>query len=312
CAHELFEEQVGRTPGAVAVVCEDEALSYRELNERANRLAHLLIGEGVGPEDLVALALPRSLEMVVSLLGILKAGAAYLPIDPDYPAERIDFMLQDAAPVLALSAGALRENLPQTLEVLSFGNSEMEAALACAPLHSPIDGERRSSLLPQHAAYIIYTSGSTGRPKGVVVSHQGLSNYLSWARGAYEAESGTGAPINTSLSFDATITSLYVPLIAGGVVSLLPEERQLEALAELLGGGAELTLVKVTPGHLEGLRGLLGVKASGVRARRFVVGGGALKESVAGVWRGQGPRRQIVKEDGRTGTVVWAGGSATG
>src|SRR5262249_45393754 len=221
-------------------------------------------------------------------------------------------MLQDAAPVLELSAGVLGESLPQTLDVLSFSAPEMEAALARAPSHNPTNVERTSSLLPQHAAYIIYTSGSTERPKGEVMTHQGLTKYLSSASRTYEAESVTGAPANTWLSFDATITSLYVPLIAGGVVSLLPEERQLEALAELLGGGAELTLVKVTPGHLEGLRGLLGVKASGVRARRFVVGGEALKEAVAGCWREQGPRRQIVKEDGRTGTVVWAGGSATG
>src|SRR5262249_6547983 len=301
---ELFEEQAQRTSDEAAVAYEGEEFTYRELNERANRLAHLLIGEGVGPEDGVAVGLRRSLEMSVALAGILKAGAAYLPIDQDYPVERIDFMLRDAAPVLALSAGALRENLPQTLDVLSFGDPEMEAALACAPLHNPTNVERTAFLLPQHAAYIIYTSGSTGRPKGVVVSHQGLTNYLSWARGAYEAESGRGAPINTSLSFDATITSLYVPLIAGGMVNLLPEGRQLEALAEMLGGGAELTLVKVTPGHLEGLQGLLGAKASGVRARRFVVGGEALKESVAGFWREQVPSLQIVNEYGPTETVV--------
>jgi len=183
-------------------------------------------------------------------------------------------MARDAAPVLTLSASELRKRLPQTIETLSFGSPEIEAALDQTPSHNPTDAERACPLLAHHAAYVIYTSGSTGVPKAVVVCHQGLTNYILWASREYEAECGCGAPINTPLAFDATITSLYLPLIVGRRVNLLSEDRQLEALAELLGRGDELTLVKLTPAHLQALRELLGPKASGVRARRFVVGGG--------------------------------------
>ncbi|MBO0782149.1 MAG: AMP-binding protein, partial [Ktedonobacteraceae bacterium] len=189
---ELFEAQVERTPEAVAVVCGEQELRYRELNERANRLAHLLISQGIGPEDVVGLMVPRSVEMVVALLGILKAGAAYLPLDPDYPGERVAFMLADAEPVLVLTTSVLRKRLPLTIEVLSFGEPELEAVLNHGTLNNPIDIDRSPHLIPQHVAYIAYTSGSTGTPKGVVVSHGGLTNYLSWASRAYEADCGSG------------------------------------------------------------------------------------------------------------------------
>jgi pristinamycin I synthase 3 and 4 len=301
---DLFEKQVRKTPEKVAVVCGAEELRYRDLNERANRLAHLLIGKEIGPGDVVGLAIERSLEMLISLLGILKAGAAYLPIDANYPVERIAFMLEDAKPVLTLTTAALRRRLPQTIEALSFGEPEIEAALSQASLHNPIDAGRTSSLLPYHAVYIIYTSGSTGTPKGVVITHQGLTNYISWTSHAYEAGCGNGAPINTSLSFDATVTSLYLPLIAGQRVYLLPEERQIEALAELMSGGAELTLVKLTPAHLQALRNLLGLEASAIQARRFVIGGEALNKSVVSFWRDRVSTLRIVNEYGPTETVV--------
>ena len=137
---ELFEAQVGRTPEAVAVVFEDEQeLTYEELNERANRLAHLLIGEGIGPEDVVALAAPRSVEMVVALLGILKAGAAYLPLDPDYPAERIAFMLEDAAPALLLSMSEVAERLPEGSTPPVLDQPEVAKALEQRPSTNPED-----------------------------------------------------------------------------------------------------------------------------------------------------------------------------
>jgi glyine---[glycyl-carrier protein] ligase len=301
---ELFEAQVRRTPGATAAVFEAEELSYSELNERANRLAHLLISRGIGPEDVVALALPRSLEMIVALLGVLKSGAAYLPIDPDYPTERIAFILQDAEPVVLLTAGTLPNPLPQRFELFSFGELVFEAMLDQAPPDNPTQLERVSSLLPQHAAYIIYTSGSTGRPKGVIVSHHGLINYICWASHAYQVDCGTGAPLNTPLVFDAAITSLYLPLIAGRRLDLLAEERQIEDLAELLSSGSEMTLVKLTPAHLEVLRGILGSKAASTKARRFVVGGEALKESAVGFWRDRVSELRIVNEYGPTETVV--------
>ena len=173
---ELFEAQAARTPDAVALVFEDTALSYAELNTRANQLAHLLIGEGVGPESIVALALPRSLEMVVGLLGILKAGGAYLPLDPDYPAERLAFMLEDARPLRLISTGAVAAQLPAGVPLLRLDAAETISALVGAAGHNPTDTDRRAPLRPYNPAYVIYTSGSTGKPKGVMVGHSGIPN----------------------------------------------------------------------------------------------------------------------------------------
>jgi non-ribosomal peptide synthetase component F len=143
----LFEAQVARTPEAVAVVFDQESLSYCELNTGANRLAHYLIGLGVGPESLVGIALERSMDLVVALLGTLKAGGAYLPLDPDYPQARLAHMLADAAPALVVSTGALRTPLPQSLKVLNLDELELQAGFQEIPAHNPVDGERSCALL---------------------------------------------------------------------------------------------------------------------------------------------------------------------
>ncbi len=274
-----FEAQVSRTPAALALVDGARELSYAALNTRANRLARQLIARGVGPESLVAVELERSLELVVALLGVLKAGAAYLPLDPGYPRARIAEMLADATPALVIDSATL-------------------AALEAEPVP---DATRypRPRLHPQHPAYVIYTSGSTGKPKGVVIAHRELATYLAWASERYGAECGAGAPVNTAISFDATITSLFLPLACGRTVTLVDQARQLEALAELLNSGAELTLVKLTPAHLEALRGA--VDLDRIRARLFVVGGEALKSELAAYWRG---RVALINEYGPTETVV--------
>jgi amino acid adenylation domain-containing protein len=301
---DLFERQVERTPDAVAVVSWEQSVTYARLNEQANRIAHHLIGLGVGPEILVGVALERSIEMVVALLGIIKAGGAYLPLDPDYPEARLSYMLADAAPSLLLSTSDLCRRLSLGSAVVELDQPETLAALAQQPATTPAAAERRERLLPHHPAYVIYTSGSTGQPKGVVVCHGGLTNYISWASRAYETEDGAGAPVNTPLVFDATITSLYLPLIAGRQVNLLDEERQIEELAQLLASGTELTLVKLTPAHLTALENLLGPRAEAVQTRRFVVGGEALHGSALGFWRDHTPALRIVNEYGPTETVV--------
>ena len=169
---ELFEAQVEKTPDAVAVVFEDQRLSYRELNQRANQLAHMLISRGVGPEEVVGICLERSLEMVVGLLGVLKAGAAYLPLDPDYPKERLAFMLQDAEPVCVVTTERTQRCLPDNptrILLENLGTVEQQGKT-----HNPHNGDRTRPLFLHNPAYVIYTSGSTGRPKGVVVTHGGL------------------------------------------------------------------------------------------------------------------------------------------
>ncbi|MCG0291145.1 AMP-binding protein, partial [Streptomyces sp. PSAA01] len=170
----LVEAQVARTPEAVALVEGEVSLSYRELNARANRLARLLVGMGVGPERMVALALPRSASQVVALLAVVKAGGAYLPVDPDYPAERISYMVGDAAPALLLTDRATAAGLPGTpgLARVVLDEEETRARVDALAETDLGDGERLVPLSVDHPAYVIYTSGSTGRPKGVVVTHR--------------------------------------------------------------------------------------------------------------------------------------------
>ena len=169
---ELFEAQVARTPRAVAVVYGSEQLSYGELNERANQVAHYLRGLGVGAEMLVGLCVERSLELVVGLLGIWKAGGAYVPLDPEYPVARLSYMLEDAGPAVLVTAGEIAERLPSSGGWTVRLDEEWEA----------ISRERRENpegvTGPEHAAYVIYTSGSTGQPKGVVLSHGGVCNLV--------------------------------------------------------------------------------------------------------------------------------------
>ena len=174
---ELFAAQVAKTPDAVAVVFEDQSLSYGELDARANQLAHHLRGLGVGPETVVGLCVERSLEMIVGLLGILKAGGAYLPLDPDYPPERLAFMLDDAGAPVLVTQSALRDRLPRARRRASCASMPTGP-----PSHASPPPRRPSHPRPHNTAYVIYTSGSTGTPKGVVVTHGGIPNFCSAAQ----------------------------------------------------------------------------------------------------------------------------------
>ena len=210
--HELFEEQVGRAPEAVAVVFEDTHLTYAELNGRANRLAHHLRERGVGPDVIVGICVERSLEMMVGLLGILKAGGAYLPLDPDYPRERLAYMLADAAPVLVLTQEALRERLPET-----------SAALCLDKDWPSIGGASQSNpaprATPQNLAYVIYTSGSTGRPKGVAIAHHSAVGCWPGASETFKLDPSIGCR-NCS---HADLRSEIRPLVFGATPALVRE-----------------------------------------------------------------------------------------
>ena len=212
---ELFEKQVEETPDAVAVVYEQSSLTYAELNCRANQLAHALIKEGIGPEDAVAVALERSFEMVIALLGILKAGAAYLPLNPEYPVQRLAHMLDEAAPKLVLSTSVSLPQLLQTTKVLHFDSLELETALDCASVNNPTDADRISPLLLDNPAYIIYTSGSTGTPKGVANGHRGLVNRILWMQDGYKLSETDSVLQKTSYSFDVSVWEFFWPLLFG-------------------------------------------------------------------------------------------------
>ncbi len=215
----LFEAQVARSPDAVAVVCGDESISYGELNARANRLAHDLIGLGVGPEVMVGICLERSVEMVVALLGTLKAGGAYLPLDPAYPAARLAQMVADAAPAVVLTTESLRNRLPATVETVVLDRSQTAMDLARA--HNPTDAERSAPLQPQHPVYVIYTSGSTGTPKGVVVTHAAVIRLVHDVR-YVELSDKSRILQYAPLTFDAATFEIWGAILNGGRLVVMP------------------------------------------------------------------------------------------
>jgi amino acid adenylation domain-containing protein len=253
CIHELFEEQVSKTPDAVAAVYEGESLSYGELNRRANQLAHHLIGRGVGPEDIVGICLQRSVEMVVALLGVVKAGAAYLPLDPEYPADRLEFMLKDADPVCVLTG---RErgvwSVPQGVELIDLGEEEVKAGLRRSAGDNPTNAQRRCGLLPQHPVYVIYTSGSTGRPKAVLNTHQGLVNRISWMQQAYVLGAEDRVLQKTPYSFDVSVWEFFWPLLFGArlVMAVPGKHRDAEYLIKTIVGEG-ISTVHFVPSMLE-------------------------------------------------------------
>jgi amino acid adenylation domain-containing protein/FkbM family methyltransferase len=214
---ELFEAQVERTPEATAVVYEDRSLSYAELNCKANQLAHLLRERGVGPEMIVGICVERSLEMVISLLGVLKAGGAYLPLDPGYPEERLAYMLADAQPLCVITAGGAAEVLPSSTPLLRLEDNAIQEQLQKQSQENP-----RHELKPEHPVYVIYTSGSTGRPKGVVIEHQGLSNLISWHCKAFHLSAGKTTSSLAEFGFDAATWEIWPTLCIGAALALSP------------------------------------------------------------------------------------------
>ncbi|MFE7610155.1 amino acid adenylation domain-containing protein [Streptomyces celluloflavus] len=286
--------QVARTPGAPALSSGADTLTYRELAERSDRLAHDLAARGVGPEDVVAVAARPSADLVVALIGVLKAGAAYLPLAPDHPAERTAFILQEASPALVLSDSAGLRALPEGLSPLPVEGAGSDGA--GRPHPGPLtDRDRTVPLRPGHPAYVLYTSGSTGRPKGVVVEHRSLADYVRWAAGAYPGAAG-GAVLHSPLTFDLTVTSLYPPLVSGGQVRIA----DLEDAAKLPGAAAD-TVLKATPAHLPLLDTLGGDLPGG---GQLVLGGEQLLGQAVARWRQGRPRATVVNEYGPTEATV--------
>ncbi|HEX2077184.1 MAG TPA: amino acid adenylation domain-containing protein, partial [Longimicrobium sp.] len=264
--HERFEAQAGRTPDAVAVVYEDRELTYGELNARANRLAHHLRSLGVGPDVRVGICVEREPELVVAIFGVLKAGGAYLPLDPGYPRERLLDMVQDSAPVVMLTQEALAGRLAG-LDVPLLALDEDAAWWEGQPDTDP----ERAALTPENLTYVIYTSGSTGRPKGVEMTHRGASNLLHWYLGATGITERDAVLVVTSFSFHLTQRNLMAPLFVGGRVHLAREPFEPGRLAaQIVASG--ITMMNVTPTGFQAL-----VEADGGRAiggLRIVVFGG--------------------------------------
>ncbi|MEG4054907.1 MULTISPECIES: amino acid adenylation domain-containing protein [unclassified Microcoleus] len=229
CIHQLFEAQVERTPDAVAVVFEGEQLTYRELNARANQLAHHLRSVGVGPEVLVGICVERSLEMVVGLLGILKAGGAYVPLDSAYPPERVGYMLEHAQAKVLLTQVRLVNSLPQHQAQVFYLDADWGAISTLS------DSNPTCNCKPENLAYIIYTSGSTGKPKGVAIEHRGVANTLLDLNHRFGVEVSDRILAISSLSFDLSVYDIFGLLAAGGTIiipkpSLTPDPAHWQTL----------------------------------------------------------------------------------
>ncbi|WP_326520647.1 non-ribosomal peptide synthetase [Xanthomonas sp. 3058] len=300
CIHHLFEAQVRRTPDAIALRGDTVELSYAVLEARANQLAHRLRTLGVGAESRVALYLPRGIDQVVALLAVLKAGAAYLPLDPELPSERLAFLLEDSRPRAVLTCTELQDRLPASRAMLRVSvltlDTDMDVG-ADDPGAPMVPG-----LCPDNLAYVIYTSGSTGQPKGTLLTHAGAAHYLQWAIATYRPF--PSAVVSSSLAFDATLTSLLAPLLCGARVELLPEHATLDALRQRLCDPTPLGLVKLTPAHLEVLGQQLAEHQGPLSPAVMVIGGEALPAATLARWQTLAPHTRLINEYGPTETVV--------
>ncbi|MEV8510244.1 amino acid adenylation domain-containing protein, partial [Actinoplanes sp. NPDC051475] len=250
----LFEAQVAATPDAPAVHAGGVVVTYAELNRRANRLAHLLIRRGAGPDDLVALSLPRDERLVTATLAVLKAGAGYLPLDATYPVDRLAYMVEDARPALAIGAGA---DGPVAVTCRAAGVSWVDlqsagaaAELAAQPDRDPTDSDRAVALDRRHLAYTIYTSGSTGRPKGVMITQLNMANLVLWGIREFGRSGLAHVLFTTSLNFDVSVFELFCPLICGGTVEVLPDAL---ALARRPADAPHATIISGVPSVLSSL-----------------------------------------------------------
>ncbi len=296
CIHQLIEAQVLRTPDAAAVVCQGQQLTYRELNARANQLARHLQRLGVGPDVPVGLCVERSLEMMVGLLGILKAGGTYVPLDPIYPRERLAFMLHDARAPILLTQQRLMTRLPVQAATVICLDTESDAWSHTSP------DNPGSGVTAQHLAYIIYTSGSTGKPKGVQIPHRALVNFMLSMQRQLGLTADDRVLAVTTVSFDIAALEVFLPLLVGASVIIAPREvlSNGQELAEAL-ARSRATVMQATPATW---RLLLAAGWQGDRRLTILCGGEALPSDLANqllqrassLWNLYGP----------TETTIWS------
>ncbi|MCK4258378.1 MAG: amino acid adenylation domain-containing protein [Halanaerobiales bacterium] len=290
--HKLFEEQVEKTSENIAVTYEERQISYRVLNERANQLARTLKTNGVNPNSIIGIMADRSIELVIGILAILKAGGAYLPIDVEYPADRIDYILKDSNTEILLTNKDIASNLAFTGTVFDLQDES---------LYQGDTSNLEKSASYSDLVYIIYTSGTTGKPKGVMVEHRGLVNYIWWAAQVYTKGERANFPLYTSISFDLTVTSIFTPMITGNTI-VVYEAKQNQFLIQQVIRDNKVDVVKLTPSHFKLLR-YENLKDSHVK--RFILGGENLETNLAkDIYDNFAGKIEILNEYGPTETVV--------
>ncbi|MGF7047829.1 amino acid adenylation domain-containing protein/non-ribosomal peptide synthase protein (TIGR01720 family) [Paenibacillus sp. DS2015] len=295
---QLFEEQVVRTPNNVAIRYENRQVTYEQFNQQVNHIAHVLIRKGAKRNRIIALLMHRSIDMMIVLYGILKSGAAYLPIDPEYPQERIQYMLEDSGAELLISTPELTRAIHFSGEI-----SNVDVVLNDSPEGNQDRG--RSNPKPRNdpddLVYVIYTSGSTGKPKGTMIEHRGLVNYIWWANKMYVQGEQAVFPLYSSIAFDLTVTSIFTPLIAGNQVVIYPGSQKELVIHDVIQQN-EVTVLKLTPSHLK-LIANMDLRHSNIK--RIIVGGEQLDTQwVAEVVRRFDHEVDIYNEYGPTETVV--------
>lgn len=292
--HELFQEQVERHANKIAISDYDFYLSYRELNNKSNQLARYLIRKGVGQENIVGLLMSHCAEAVIAILAILKAGGSYLPIDPTYPEQRVQYILEDSKSNIIITNLTVPDSINFEGKIVNFNREWVYEGET-----SNIENRSKSNQL----AYIIYTSGTSGKPKGTMIGHQGLVNYIWWAKKEYITEEQEVFPLYSSLGFDLTITSIFTPLISGHKIVVYQNDNNEDSyvLYRILDDG-QATMIKLTPSHLALLKDR-DYKHSSIK--KFIIGGEELKVSlVKDIYNNFHHDLMIYNEYGPTETVI--------
>ncbi|MCK4258703.1 MAG: amino acid adenylation domain-containing protein [Halanaerobiales bacterium] len=290
---QLFEAEVAKSPNKVAVTINDFEVTYGQLNQKINQLARFLRRKGIKPDTIVGLMLEHSLEAIIGIFGVLKAGGAYLPVDHNYPEQRINYLINNSGIDLLLIHEELKPKVTFSGELIDIGDNQ---------IYQGDNSNLKQVCRPNNLVYLIYTSGSTGLPKGVMIEHRGLVNYAVWASRTYLShEKSWTFPLYSSLSFDLTATSIFVPLISGNQIRVYGEYQD-ELLIKKILDEDKVDIIKLTPAHLQIIKDL---EVKNKRLKKLIIGGEELKTDLAKRISDKFAQKiKIYNEYGPTETVI--------
>jgi len=312
---DIFENQVLQSPDAIALEWlnsaktvraqdfEPQQMTYTELNTKANKVAHKLIDLKIKSDDLVGLYFERSPEMIIAILAVIKSGAAYVPLDPNYPKERLKYIIEDSGMKVFLTHEIVHSS--GINEILSSAQNDIEVIEVDNPNKSSDNTSNpKVNIDSANLVYMIYTSGSTGKPKGTLITHDGLTHYLNWTYQAYPLKEGRGSLVHSTIAFDATVTAVFTPILTGKTITLASSEDDLEALGKALLSYNNFNIVKITPAHLDLLSHQIPADKAAELTSTFVIGGENLVDKQVTFWQKNAPDTSLFNEYGPTETVV--------